>query len=95
MWGIAEADVEGDELASERDELVEPARLVAAAAEVRSLFRHADLDHPVAMTANAMAGDRDRCLAAGMDDYLAKPIQRQLLADTLARWLPAAPDLPQ
>jgi CheY-like chemotaxis protein/HPt (histidine-containing phosphotransfer) domain-containing protein len=41
----------------------------------------------VAMTANAMAGDRERCLAAGMDDYLAKPIKRDLLTTMLAKWL--------
>ena len=40
----------------------------------------------VAMTANAMAGDRERCLQAGMDDYLSKPINRETLQAVLARW---------
>jgi CheY-like chemotaxis protein len=42
----------------------------------------------LAMTANAMAGDRERCLEAGMDDYLAKPIAILDLKDALLRWLP-------
>ena len=42
----------------------------------------------VAMTASAMAGDRERCLAAGMNDYIAKPISAELLDQLLARWLP-------
>ncbi|MDR3673766.1 MAG: ATP-binding protein, partial [Holophaga sp.] len=44
----------------------------------------------LAMTANAMAGDRERCLEAGMDDYLAKPIAILDLKEALLRWLPPA-----
>ncbi len=41
----------------------------------------------VAMTANAMSGDRDQCLAHGMDDYLSKPVQLQDVKLVLQRWL--------
>ena len=41
----------------------------------------------VALTAHAMPGDRARCLAAGMDDYLAKPLSYEALVKCLHRWL--------
>jgi CheY-like chemotaxis protein len=57
-------------------------RIRAAEAE------HGTLRTPiVAMTANAMAGDRERCLEAGMDDYVAKPVQRGDLLEVLVRQL--------
>ncbi len=41
----------------------------------------------IAITADAISGDRDRCLQAGMSDYLAKPVEPRQLADALAKWL--------
>ena len=59
---------------------------ITATIEIRKQPRYAALPI-VAMTANAMSVDRERCLAAGMNDHLAKPIDPDLLAETLRRWI--------
>jgi len=62
---------------------------IEAAAAIRALPGREGLP-VIAMTANAMAEDRERCLAAGMNDHIAKPIEPGILWQTLLRW--ARPD---
>ena len=59
---------------------------ITATQQLRLDPRYANLP-VIAMTANAMTGDRERCLAAGMNDHIPKPIDPVELRHTLARWL--------
>ena len=66
--------------------------------EATRAIRRRERDHPncrwkvpmtiIAMTANAMQGDREKCLAAGMDDYISKPMRLSDIQRALAQWNP-------
>ena len=57
-----------------------------ATRSIRDVLQFQDLP-VIAMTANAMRGDRERCIDAGMNDYITKPIDREAMYRTIGRWL--------
>jgi two-component system sensor histidine kinase/response regulator len=66
-----------------------------ATAEIRRLERPPRRTPIIALTGNAMAGDMERCKAAGMDDYVPKPVGLQELREALGRWAPAGAAEPE
>ena len=69
---------------------------LAATREIRrpgSAVRNHELPI-IAMTANAIQGDQEKCLEAGMNDYIAKPVTPQALAIMLDKWLPGKVESP-
>jgi len=61
-----------------------------ATRQIREFEKEISTPHPahiIAMTANAMKGDREACLAAGMNDYISKPFRAEELRKVVSRWL--------
>ena len=63
--------------------------------DTTKIIREHELNHErhipiIAVTANAMAGDCQKCLDAGMDDYISKPFTKKILAAAIYKWLPQA-----
>ncbi len=68
-----------------------------AAMRMRHMIQNKDLKNIpiIAITANAMKGDKEKCLSSGMNDYIAKPIKKKALFDIIAKWLtPKDIDIP-
>jgi two-component system sensor histidine kinase BarA len=64
---------------------------IEATRRIRMLQAGGKLTPVVALTANALSGDRERYLAAGMDDYLEKPLTEEALRKTIEKWCPLMP----
>lgn len=64
---------------------------VEATRRIRMLQKGGNPTPVVALTANALSGDRERYLAAGMDDYLEKPLTEEALRKTIEKWVPLTP----
>ncbi len=60
-----------------------------ASKKLRHMIQNGDIKNIpiIALTANAMKGDKERCIKAGMNDYIAKPIQKENLFKTIAKWI--------
>ena len=68
---------------------------IEATRRIRMLQAGGKLTPVVALTANALSGDRERYLAAGMDDYLEKPLTDEALRKTIEKWFPLTPPCAQ
>jgi CheY-like chemotaxis protein len=67
----------------------------AATRIIRAQYYSSESELPIiALTANAMKDDREQCLQSGMNDYLSKPVRKELLAETIRHWLPVKSQSP-
>ena len=67
----------------------------SAASEIRNLEKNSDIHVPIiALTANAIKGEKEKCLSAGMDEYLTKPIEQQALKKVLKEFLSSGGTIP-